>query len=302
MACLGGVIGLVVGLVLMAALAMALGMGVADFPAWALALVPVVFGTFVANDPVWALALFVAIIIFLQIILYIVATIALSSEMKRLTASPRGPTCLPDNPLELLVRGIYFGSTSAFNFGIWGMLMPDAGILAVLFGTVPLLAVFQTLARNRVYQAILGWTAWLLPASYPATIVGLLLFAVNAPFAIVAAGPRAIRLDVTTGVIETTGGIINIAGYSGGFSLGNFTFLANMGGLAGQGSFSGPSVSSHEVGHSLNTAAFGCIVLWINAVDENVPPFRRLWKTYGEMTAESRSGQPGHMFVALWSQ
>jgi hypothetical protein len=38
--------------------------------------------------------------------------------------------------------------TGAFNFGIWGMLVPEAGILAILFGTIPFLAVMQELARN----------------------------------------------------------------------------------------------------------------------------------------------------------
>jgi hypothetical protein len=299
--CLGGIIGLVIGLVLMVAAAITVGTGQEVYPAWATALVPVEFTAFAASDPAPALALIVAIIILLHVILYVIATVALSTEMIRATTNPFGPVRLPDSPLELVARGTFFGSTSAFNFGVWCMLVPKAGILAILIASVPFLAVFPVLARNRVYQAVLGWTAWLLPASYPATFVGLLLFVVNAPFAILAAGFYAIRLDISTGVIETTGGIINIAGYSGGFSLGNFTFLANMGGLAGQGSFSGPSVSSHEIGHSLNTAAFGGIMLWINAVDENVPPFRRLHKAYGEMTADSHSGMPGHMIVALWS-
>jgi hypothetical protein len=301
MACLGGVVGLVVGLVLMAAVAMTVGASFIIRPAWATALVPVAFGTLAASNPASAFAVVIGIIILLQILLYIIATAVLSDQVNSLTANPGESTRLQDNPMELLMRGIFFGLTGAFNFGIWRMLMPEAIILAVLFGTVPLLAVFQTLARNRVYQSVLGWTAWLLPASYPATFVGLLLFVVNAPFAILAAGFYAIRLDLSTGVIETTGGIINIAGYSGGFSLGNFTFLANVGGLAGQGSFSGSSISSHEIGHSLNTAVFGGIMLWINAVDENVPPFRRLHKAYGEMTADSHSGLSGHIVVALWS-
>jgi hypothetical protein len=298
---LGGVIGLAAGLVLMAAATMTLGASLTIFPLWVTALVPHAFRTFTVSDPGSALAFVVVIIISLQILLYIIATAALSEQVNSATTNPGAPIRLQDNPLELLMRGLFFGSNSAFNLGIWCVLAPDAGILAILFGVVPFLAVFQHMARNRIYQSILGWTAWLLPASYPATIVGLLLFLLNAPFAILAVGLRAIRLDVTTGVVETTGGIINIAGYSGGFSLGNFTFLANMGGLAGQGSFTGPSVSSHEIGHSLNTAVFGGIMLWINAVDENVPPFRRLRKAYGEMTADSRAGLPGYMIVAVWS-
>ena len=69
--------------------------------------------------------------------------------------------------------------------------------------------------------------------------------------------------------------------------------------------FTSPSISSHETGHTLNTAALGGVVLWINALDENVPPRRRLNLAYGELTAESHTmGLPGaqrpEFFVRLW--
>ena len=75
--------------------------------------------------------------------------------------------------------------------------------------------------------------------------------------------------------------------------------------LGMQGGFRAPSVSSHETGHTLNTAAFGGVVLWINAVDENVPPFRRMNLAYGELGAESHTmvmpGVPrNEFFVDIW--
>ena len=103
----------------------------------------------------------------------------------------------------------------------------------------------------------LGWSAWLFPVSHIATGVGLLLFGVNILFAFAMFGLGAFRIDWTTGVIETAGGLptllIPITGFTGGFSLGNFTFLTA---LPTPGDFLVPSLSSHETGHTLNTAAF----------------------------------------------
>jgi hypothetical protein len=97
--------------------------------------------------------------------------------------------------------------------------------------------------------------------------------------------PTVFRIDWTTGVVESTGGLAGVTGYSGGFSLGNFNFLTP--GLPG-GSFASPSTSSHETGHSLNTALMGGVVLWINAVDQNIWPVRAAI-AYGELLAEGHS-------------
>ncbi|MGQ0767319.1 MAG: hypothetical protein ACT4OZ_16850, partial [Gemmatimonadota bacterium] len=89
------------------------------------------------------------------------------------------------------------------------------------------------------------------------------------------------------------------------FSLGNFSFVTSP---ALRGSFRAPSLSSHEAGHTLNTAAMGGVVLWINAIDENVPPFARGSAAYGELLAESRpvalaldSERRSDLFVRMWA-
>jgi hypothetical protein len=140
--------------------------------------------------------------------------------------------------------------------------------------------------------------------SYFATAVGALLFVVNAPFAFAASGPTAFLVDFTTGVIETSGGIITLFYPSGGFSLGNFNFITPAG---TGGGFLISSTSSHETGHTLNTAAFGGVVLWINAIDENILP-RRMNLAYGELTAESHAQvMPtppplrSQFFIRLWA-
>jgi len=56
----------------------------------------------------------------------------------------------------------------------------------------------------------------------------------------------------------------------------------------------------------ISTAVFGGLVLWINAIDENMPPLRKLNLAYGELTAESHSQAMtpplrNDFFVRLWA-
>jgi hypothetical protein len=207
-------------------------------------------------------------------------------------------------PGELFARGLMLGATAILNAMIV-LLLPGAGpLLSIWCFLIISLAVAVPIGLSPFYQGFLGWSGWLFPMSWFATVVGLLLFIVNAPFAFAGAGIAAFRIDFSTGVIETTGGITNITGFAGGFSLGNFTFLTPG---SRQDSFLLRNLSSHETGHSLNTAALGGIVLWINAVDENVPPFAKLNVAYGELTADSHAQGLApdvvprvDFFVTLW--
>jgi len=192
-------------------------------------------------------------------------------------------------------------------------------VLAAAAFVLNSLAIARPVAISPFYQGFLGWFAWLFPLAYIATLVGLALFILNLPFALAAAvlfgSPFPARIDFTTGVIETHGGITGIPGAPGpatsptggpAFSLGNFTFLYPTAPLPTPGDFRLASVSSHETGHTLNTAAMGGYVLWINAVDETV-----MWNlAYGELLAEGHSagfplplvGPPEiGFFVRQWS-
>jgi hypothetical protein len=205
------------------------------------------------------------------------------------------------------------GATAILN-AMGAILLPGSpgAFLSLWCFTVISLAIITPVARSPFYHGFLGWSAWLFPVSYVATAIGLLLFIVNAPFAFAAAGIAAFRLDFSTGVIETTGGITGITGFgaglppggAAGFSLGNFNFLTPG---SAQRSFLLRNVSSHETGHTLNTAAMGGVVLWINAIDENIPPFRSLNLAYGELDADSHAqGLPADVvprvdfFVGIW--
>lgn len=259
-------------------------------------------------------AVAIIVLVAFYVLAYVIATLSLRAVLPPFTpplaaqvATPAGVSVrVGAAPGELFARGLLIGATAILN-AMGAILLPGSpgAFLSVWCFTVISLAIITPVARSPFYHGFLGWSAWLFPMSYVATAIGLLLFIVNAPFAFAApAGIAAFRIDFSTGVIETTGGLTGITGFSGGFSLGNFTFLTPG---SRQDSFLLRNLSSHETGHSLNTAAMGGIVLWINAIDENVTPLRKLNMAYGELTAESHAqGLPPDVitwvdfFVGIW--
>lgn len=312
---LGWIIGLVLGAIAGVAAFLALGLGVPG-PLGALG---AVLAPVIALLPPWiAVALAAVFLVVCFLVAYLIATASIAPLLPVAAGvatitfplaapqpTPAGvPVTIPATSGEFFARGVMIGLSAATNAMVLG-LMPVVGpVLAGWAFTVISLAAIIFVARNRVYQGFLGWSGWLFPLSYLATAVGLLLFIINIPFAFTAFGLGAFAIDWTTGVIETRGGITAVTGFAGGFSLGNFTFLTSVGppvgGVAGAalpGRFTTPSISSHETGHSLNTAAMGGVVLWINAVDENTAP-GRLNLAYGELTAEGHAmNMPGPPLV-----
>jgi hypothetical protein len=243
--------------------------------------------------PVAILPLFVPILLLAISYLagYVLASLSIAGDLPT-TAFPLAapfptavPVALPPRAGELFARGFLIGMTAAINAAIIALVPLIGTTLAAWVFTIGSLAIVRIVSINQIYQGFLGWSAWLFPMSYFATAIGAILFVINIPFAFAAGGPGAFRIDFTTGTIETAGGLSGITGFVGGFSLGNFNFVTP--GL--QGVFTASNVSSHEAGHSLNTAIFGGLVLWINAIDENIPPLRKLNLSYGELTAESHS-------------
>jgi hypothetical protein len=244
---------------------------------------------------------------------YTLATLSLAPLLPAVTLPLAGsvistaPVRLPPAPGERFARGFCLGLTASMNSVFLSRVLGAGALLGAWALVIGSLAMITRVALSRVYQGFLAWTAWLLPVSYPATAVGLLLFVLNAPFALAAGGFAAFRIDWTTGVIESAGGLVGLPIFAGrflGFSLGNFNFLFTPG---HQDSFVESGLSSHETGHTLNTAAFGGVVLWINAIDENILP-RRANLAYGELAAESHAqglppiaGAPhNYFFITLW--
>lgn len=208
-------------------------------------------------------------------------------------------TTIPATRGEYFARGLMIGLTAALNYMIFLQVPAVGPPLGAWAAIVISLGAIVFVARNRVYQGFLGWSGWLFPVSWVATIFGLALFLINIPFAFTQFGRNAFQLDWTTGVIASAGGIARPA--AGGYSLGNFIFTRL---TLPAGSFNTPSTASHETGHSLNTAVCGGIALWIDAVDENLWPMRRNL-AYGELCAEGHAramrGPPLNDFsVRLW--
>jgi hypothetical protein len=257
-------------------------------------------------------ALWIALILAPAIYLkdYVFATKSIAKSLPVVTFPLTAPVAIPAGiaialPMrggELIARSKMIGLTATLNAALLSFVPVVGPVLALFAFAVVSLAAVPRFARHSSYQGVLGWSSWLLPLSYPATLPGFLLFVVNAPFAFFRNGFCAFRIDWHLGVLETAGGLVGLDRSAAGFSLGNFNFVTSR---RFQGSFSAPSVSSHEAGHTLNTAALGGIVLWINAIDENLRPLRRLNLAYGELLAESHTmalpGTPrAEYFVRFW--
>jgi hypothetical protein len=300
----GGVVGFALGMILLATTFGILGLVIPPVLAPVLAalapffalLAPIVgplFGPL--TGPTWfVVAVFSAGLV--TLLAYVLAVIGLLP----LLVPPAGRVAI--SALEDFMRGFIIGFTAALNLTILTLIAsPGLGVVVTVVG---LLAVFPPISRNAVYQAVLGWLSWLMPMSYLATFLGFILFVLNLPFAIMAFGAGAVRLDLTTGTIESTGGVVGVTGFvGGGFNLGNFTFLSPGPGvgLAIQTPFGVPGLSAHETGHTLNVAALGGLYHWIGAIEQNVPPFARGPLAHGELTAESHLPRPGMFFVGIWS-
>lgn len=299
---LGGVAGFLIGILLILITAARLGLGV---PPILTPLLPILTPAITVIGPMlvplagilWIIvSLFTVFII--NVFAYALATIGL---IPLLTPAPTG--LLPANPLEGFMRGLIIGLTAALNLGIWALL--GVGSLGLIVGLLCFLAVLGSISINVAYQAALGWASWLMPMSLPATALGAFLFIVNLLFSPLGFPITSLRLDVLTGTIETRGGIVIAVGMGlapaafSGFNLGNFAFLS-----VPPTPFAGPGgISAHETGHTLNVAAFGNVFHWINAVDENVPPFAKGSRAYGELAAESHfpSAPSIRPFIRLWS-
>jgi RHS repeat-associated protein len=175
-------------------------------------------------------------------------------------------------------RGFMIGFNAGLNASIGTMLFGP--VIGIALGVINFLAAFDGIAGNKIYQGILGWASWIMPMSWLATAVGLILFVINVIVAGVtfqqwqAAKIDKISIHWETGAIVITGGLIHPLGGSSGFNLGQFAFLS-----------SGSSAEEHETGHGLNVAAFGSIFHFVAAIDQNV--FGSGADTYSERLAES---------------
>lgn len=200
---------------------------------------------------------------------------------------------------ELFTRGMLIGASAGANLIIMSAIpwLPP-GFAPTVF-VILLLALLPPVAANRLYQRVLGALGWVLPLNYLMLPLGVLLFLVAAPFAIVAPA-GGVRWDWLTWTVETSGGFVLATFASTSFNIGNFTFFPGAPILAPSG-FAAAGASAHETGHTLNGGAFGGFFYWIGAVDENVPPLARGAGAYSEMLANSHfGGIAGAPTLPMW--
>jgi hypothetical protein len=297
---IGAVVGLVLGIFFVGVIALAFGISVAAslfgglFP---------FLPTFPSSSAGLVLLLGFWLLVTQVIGWYAIASLSLRLAVVGAISVPGAPTVVAGNLIESFARGYTIGLNAGLNLGLWVLILPAAGIaIGVFVGLINFLASIGPLAALGPFQFVLGWASWVMPMSWPATTLGFILFIVNlvtSPFF----GGVAIRLDGTTGTVESAGGITGITGCGCGFNLGNFTFLAPG---ATPTAFGVPGLSAHETGHTLNVAAFGSIWhLLGNAPEESVPPFATPGvlntSAYGEMLAESHLPRAGSLTVLQWS-
>lgn len=303
---LGWLVGLLLGSVAMALFFVALGVTIPFALTTLAALIGPLAGLLA---PVLAVVLAAVLLIVFTILAYMIATAGVAPSVPAGTTFPlpmsvalTPPITVVATPGEFFGRGALIGLSAAANTMVLSLVPAAGSFLSTWAFTVISLSAIIFLARNRIYQGFLGWSGWLFPLSWLATAIGLILFLVNFAFAFAMFGLGAFAVDFTTGAIETRGGLIT---FNGGFSLGNFTFLGSTvpAFLVLPTRFTISSISSHETGHTLNTAATGGFVLWINTIDQSVFPRRRNF-AYGEMIAEGHArllpGTPAASIAVRW--
>lgn len=184
---------------------------------------------------------------------------------------PTPPVQVATTLLERFCLGVMIGIAAGANLAMWwsGNTLATT-ILAVLSGVL-FLAVLQPISSSAVFKAVAGNVGWLMPMSWPTTLIGL-VFAFYAGFlGLRDFGIAAFRFDFSTGTIEISARIFPAATWTG-FTLGNFTFQRIPPGAAlptPPHSFFAPSPSTHETGHVLTNALMGWPFLVLSGIDEN---------------------------------
>lgn len=204
------------------------------------------------------------------------------------------PMALAPAPLELAGRGFLLGLAIGVNSAVMlaiPVIWPAAPVLLVVLGG----ALVPAIAANRVYQALLGAAGWVLPLNYLMNPIGIVLFIINAPTTM-----GSVRFDVGTMTFETRGGFVaSFIRPAVAFNVGNFTFLGSSFLPPPPPTFVGPSVSTHETGHTLSGAALGGFFYWIGAIDENAIRTTPAL-AYSELLAESHFTGTGRPFLPMW--
>jgi MFS family permease len=188
-------------------------------------------------------------------------------------------------------RGFMIGFNAGANAVIGTVLFGP--VIGVALGVINFLAAFDSIAGNRVYQGILGWTSWLMPMSWVVNVLGLAAFLFN----LVLAGVTFQQVDALKidklGIDWKTGSIIMVGGLirnGTAFNLGHFVFIDPGYVKAGDPERSYEALVAHETGHTLSVAAFGTFFHLYDFIGENLLGQGK--SDFGEEIAESHANRP----------
>lgn len=201
------------------------------------------------------------------------------------------------------MRGWLIGLNAALNgvllFSVLEAAAGTAGGIVVggILGAINLIAAIGPVSRNRVYQGIIGWCNWFMPMSWLIVALGILFNVVSLLLHAVTIGKvqylKVLGADAhwRTGTFFIKGGLIANMNPSGtAFNMGNFSFVDRV---------SKDWYIDHEVGHSLNLAAFGAVFHLVGAFDENATP--RGENALSERIAESHDTGVSSSNIPMWA-
>ena len=196
-----------------------------------------------------------------------------------------------------LMPGVLMGFNAALNAVLLAWIVtPLASLLVVLL----LPAWIPSVARSDVYQALVGWSNFVMPMSWIVTGLGLAMTLVSLLLWGVTAGKveflrvHGLPVDWKTGTIFLQGGLAgnaNLRPGSPGYNMGNWAFLRG-------DATADARLIEHEAGHGLNLAAFGWVFHFIGAIDENVTGGHE--NAYSEKFAESNVPASAAPTLPLW--
>ena len=204
----------------------------------------------------------------------------------------------PASGFGQFMRGFMIG----FNAGMNGVIATAlfGPVIGITLGVINFLATFEGVSKSPVYQGFLGWSSWAMPMSWAGIALGAVMFIIN----IVAAGItfqqvdalkiEKLQIDWRSGSIVMVNGLIR---NGTAFNVGNFVFM-NQSWTDNPASGGYEAVLNHEVGHSLNNAAFGPAFGIYDALNETLLGAGS--NDYGEQLAESHTNRPWRPKIPMW--
>lgn len=303
---IGGIIGFVIGVVVGMPLAITLARLIGSIP-----YVPAIPPVFAA--PLW---ICVMVLVVPTLAFYVIAHLRVDPG-----PAPAAGAVTATDPGENLSRGALIGINAAVNIMVLGTILavPTLGVpsitlslFAIGVGVVGLLAL--VMSTNDSYATVLAWSSLAMPMSWFADLVGAVVLLINV---VAAAAGRSIafRFDWTRATLITDGSVIP-RGKLTAWSAGNFShvspgfhhdapWLDTRGTTPVMRASTALGVARHELGHTLNTAAFGSIFLAINAIHENIDlPLVNTpaagSRAYAELAAESHRRSASAVHIPIW--